>query len=129
MNTPTPRPDAARLMDLVDLVGNPSFELGPLDVRDLRAALEELAAARRPAYEGEAALAWSSTPVQSAIATGLREAADAADAGPLAERLRQSASAMDVLCGSIVAALQEGNVANTCLGDLLRAALVTAGAR
>lgn len=131
MNAPAPavRTDTSRLLDLADLVGHPSFELGPLDVRDLRAALEELAECRRTPADPSQGIAWDAVPVPSSIAQGLRDAALAAGPGPLAERLGQAASAVDVLCGAIVAALLRGDVADCALGDLLRAALVTAGAK
>lgn len=128
MSTPAPAPlSAERLAELAAIIVDPGLEPGPLDVRDLVQALAELIVARQ--IPGAHDVAWTATPVPSAIASGLRDAAESADQGPLRERLHQAASALDVLCGAITAALVHSGVAGNAVGGLLRAALVTAGAR
>ena len=113
-----------RLGELIAIVSDPHLAPGPLDQRDLVAALSVLANVPH-----RAAVACHAPQVNCAIADGLREAALATGPGPLAERLQQAAAAMDVLCGTIVAALQCGDLGTGALGELLRASLVTAGAR
>lgn len=121
-----------RLLELAGDVMLDSFVIGPLDARDLSAALLELVDARgsianlvrkpnpSPAPDLDA----------SAVAQGLREAASLCDetAPALRERLKSGAQAIDKLVAAVGAALLIDAVRDSEMGDALRDALTVAGA-
>lgn len=119
-------PSNERLRTLAHDVTLDSFAVGPLDARDFSAACLELIDARAAIANRIPSKAPDLD--RSPVADGLRDAATVAGPGPLAERLNLAARVIDKLVEASGAALLRDDVRDGELGDMLRGALIEAGA-